>query len=67
MWNILILIIALHWLQILLSFRYSNQYVDKEALLYLIMANEILHVLHPNIVTIAEDVSFDVLFINLDT
>ncbi|XP_004513877.1 1,4-alpha-glucan-branching enzyme 3, chloroplastic/amyloplastic [Cicer arietinum] len=34
---------------------YSNQYVDKDALLYLILANEILHVLYPNIVTIAED------------
>ncbi|KAI5409259.1 hypothetical protein KIW84_054894 [Lathyrus oleraceus] len=37
---------------------YSNQYVDKDALLYLIMANEILHVLHPNIVTIAEDATY---------
>lgn len=37
--------------------RYYNQYVDKDALLYLILANEILHVLHPNIITIAEDVS----------
>ncbi|XP_075483299.1 1,4-alpha-glucan-branching enzyme 3, chloroplastic/amyloplastic [Primulina tabacum] len=34
---------------------YCNQYVDKDALLYLILANEILHVLHPDIVTIAED------------
>ncbi|CAK9163920.1 unnamed protein product [Ilex paraguariensis] len=34
---------------------YCNQYVDKDALLYLIFANEILHALHPNIVTIAED------------
>ncbi|KAL8127331.1 1,4-alpha-glucan-branching enzyme 3, chloroplastic/amyloplastic [Apium graveolens] len=34
---------------------YYNQYVDKDALLYLILANEILHVLHPNIITIAED------------
>ncbi|PNY03583.1 1,4-alpha-glucan-branching enzyme/amyloplastic protein, partial [Trifolium pratense] len=37
---------------------YSNQYVDREALLYLIMANEILHVLYPNIVTIAEDATY---------
>lgn len=37
--------------------RYCNQYVDKDALMYLILANEILHVLHPNIITIAEDVS----------
>ncbi|CAK8565634.1 unnamed protein product [Lathyrus sativus] len=37
---------------------YSNQYVDKDALLYLIMANEILHVLYPNIVTIAEDATY---------
>ncbi|XP_058788144.1 1,4-alpha-glucan-branching enzyme 3, chloroplastic/amyloplastic [Vicia villosa] len=37
---------------------YSNQYVDKDALLYLIMANEILHVLHPNIITIAEDATY---------
>ncbi|XP_011097853.1 1,4-alpha-glucan-branching enzyme 3, chloroplastic/amyloplastic [Sesamum indicum] len=36
---------------------YCNQYVDKDAFLYLILANEILHVLHPNIVTIAEDVT----------
>ncbi|PIN01725.1 1,4-alpha-glucan branching enzyme/starch branching enzyme II [Handroanthus impetiginosus] len=36
---------------------YCNQYVDKEALLYLVLANEILHVLHPNVVTIAEDVT----------
>lgn len=34
---------------------YCNQYVDKDALMYLILANEILHVLHPNIITIAED------------
>ncbi|KAK6154438.1 hypothetical protein DH2020_008686 [Rehmannia glutinosa] len=34
---------------------YCNQYVDNDALMYLILANEILHVLHPNIVTIAED------------
>ncbi|XP_042950492.1 1,4-alpha-glucan-branching enzyme 3, chloroplastic/amyloplastic isoform X2 [Carya illinoinensis] len=36
---------------------YCNQYVDKDALLYLILANEILHYLHPHIVTIAEDVT----------
>ncbi|KAK6132859.1 hypothetical protein DH2020_033390 [Rehmannia glutinosa] len=36
---------------------YCNQYVDNDALMYLILANEILHVLHPNIVTIAEDVT----------
>ncbi|KAG8365096.1 hypothetical protein BUALT_Bualt18G0068700 [Buddleja alternifolia] len=36
---------------------YCNQYVDTDALLYLILANEILHVLHPNVVTIAEDVT----------
>ncbi|GMN51639.1 hypothetical protein TIFTF001_020786 [Ficus carica] len=34
---------------------YCNQYVDRDALLYLILANEILHGLHPNIITIAED------------
>ncbi|CAH9052584.1 unnamed protein product [Cuscuta epithymum] len=34
---------------------YCNQYVDKDALLYLMLANEILHTLHPNIITIAED------------
>ncbi|OIT00448.1 PREDICTED: 1,4-alpha-glucan-branching enzyme 3, chloroplastic/amyloplastic isoform X1 [Nicotiana attenuata] len=34
---------------------YCNQYVDKEALLYLILANEVLHALHPNVITIAED------------
>ncbi|GJT50096.1 Toll/interleukin-1 receptor domain-containing protein [Tanacetum coccineum] len=32
-----------------------NQYVDRSALLYLILANETLHALHPNIITIAED------------
>lgn len=37
---------------------YCNQYVDRDALMYLILANEILHVLHPNIITIAEDVSY---------
>ncbi|KAJ6833770.1 1,4-alpha-glucan-branching enzyme 3, chloroplastic/amyloplastic isoform X1 [Iris pallida] len=37
---------------------YCNQYVDKDALIYLILANEMLHELHPNIVTIAEDVTF---------
>ncbi|WJX31671.1 1,4-alpha-glucan-branching enzyme 3, chloroplastic/amyloplastic [Trifolium repens] len=37
---------------------YSNQYVDRDALLYLIIANEILHVLYPNIVTIAEDATY---------
>ena len=31
-------------------------------MLYLILANEILHALHPNIVTIAEDVSIPVRF-----
>lgn len=34
---------------------YCNQYVDKDALIYLILANEMLHHLHPNIITIAED------------
>ncbi|XP_010252481.1 PREDICTED: 1,4-alpha-glucan-branching enzyme 3, chloroplastic/amyloplastic [Nelumbo nucifera] len=34
---------------------YCNQYVDKDALIYLILANEILHELHPGIITIAED------------
>ncbi|GLT57511.1 hypothetical protein SLA2020_304790 [Shorea laevis] len=37
---------------------YSSQYVDREALMYLILANEILHALHPNIITIAEDATF---------
>ncbi|XP_061363910.1 1,4-alpha-glucan-branching enzyme 3, chloroplastic/amyloplastic [Gastrolobium bilobum] len=37
---------------------YCNQYVDKDALLYLILANEILHFFHPNIVTIAEDATY---------
>uniref|UniRef100_A0A7N0U247 1,4-alpha-glucan branching enzyme n=1 Tax=Kalanchoe fedtschenkoi TaxID=63787 RepID=A0A7N0U247_KALFE len=36
---------------------FCNQYVDKDALNYLILANEILHYLHPHIVTIAEDVT----------
>ncbi|XVE50704.1 hypothetical protein DITRI_Ditri01bG0184600 [Diplodiscus trichospermus] len=37
---------------------YCNQYVDKDALMYLILANEILHALHPNIITIAEDATY---------
>ncbi|XP_057795278.1 1,4-alpha-glucan-branching enzyme 3, chloroplastic/amyloplastic [Salvia miltiorrhiza] len=37
---------------------YCNQYVDKDALLYLILVNEILHILHPNVLTIAEDATF---------
>ncbi|XP_010926176.1 1,4-alpha-glucan-branching enzyme 3, chloroplastic/amyloplastic isoform X2 [Elaeis guineensis] len=37
---------------------YCNQYVDKDALIYLILANEMLHDLHPNIITIAEDATF---------
>lgn len=46
------------WFNFLLfvHFRYCNQYVDKDALLYLIAANEMLHLLHPNVITIAEDV-----------
>ncbi|XP_072984294.1 1,4-alpha-glucan-branching enzyme 3, chloroplastic/amyloplastic isoform X2 [Typha latifolia] len=36
---------------------YCNQYVDKDALIYLILANEMLHELHPDIITIAEDVT----------
>ena len=39
------------------DYRYCNQYVDKDALIYLILANEMLHELHPDIITIAEDVS----------
>ncbi|XP_042477781.1 1,4-alpha-glucan-branching enzyme 3, chloroplastic/amyloplastic [Macadamia integrifolia] len=34
---------------------YCNQYVDKDALIFLILANEMLHELHPGIITIAED------------
>ncbi|CAL1354143.1 unnamed protein product [Linum trigynum] len=34
---------------------YCNQYVDKDALQYLMFANELLHAIHPNIITIAED------------
>ncbi|XP_023535701.1 1,4-alpha-glucan-branching enzyme 3, chloroplastic/amyloplastic [Cucurbita pepo subsp. pepo] len=37
---------------------FCNQYVDKDALLYLMLANEILHGLHPNIITIAEDATY---------
>ncbi|XP_040380868.1 1,4-alpha-glucan-branching enzyme 3, chloroplastic/amyloplastic isoform X2 [Oryza brachyantha] len=37
---------------------YYNQYVDKDALIYLIIANEMLHELHPDIITIAEDATF---------
>ncbi|KAJ4894130.1 hypothetical protein Rs2_20924 [Raphanus sativus] len=37
---------------------YCNQYVDRDALMYLIMANEILHDLHPDIITIAEDATY---------
>lgn len=42
--------------------RFCNQYVDKDALTYLILANEMLHELNPDIITIAEDVSSDPLF-----
>ncbi|ERN18385.1 hypothetical protein AMTR_s00055p00224220 [Amborella trichopoda] len=37
---------------------YGNQYVDKDALIYLILANDMLHELHPHIITIAEDATF---------
>ncbi|KAJ3686088.1 hypothetical protein LUZ61_015252 [Rhynchospora tenuis] len=37
---------------------YCNQYVDKDALIYLILANEMLHDLHPDIITIAEDATY---------
>ncbi|KAI9403025.1 hypothetical protein POPTR_001G359200v4 [Populus trichocarpa] len=37
---------------------YCNQHVDKDAFLYLILANELLHTLHPDIITIAEDATF---------
>ncbi|OMP04391.1 hypothetical protein COLO4_09700 [Corchorus olitorius] len=37
---------------------YCNQYVDKDASMYLMLANEILHFFHPNIITIAEDATF---------
>ncbi|KAJ3090285.1 alpha-1,4-glucan branching enzyme [Quaeritorhiza haematococci] len=36
---------------------YFGESVDVEALVYLMLANKIMHELHPNIVTIAEDVS----------
>ncbi|BBN06440.1 1,4-alpha-glucan branching enzyme [Marchantia polymorpha subsp. ruderalis] len=36
---------------------FCNQYVDKDAQIYLMLANEMLHQLNPNIVTIAEDVT----------
>lgn len=37
---------------------FCNQYVDQDAQLYLILANEMLHKLNPNIVTIAEDTTY---------
>ncbi|MCO5595808.1 hypothetical protein L7F22_049857 [Adiantum nelumboides] len=37
---------------------FCNQYVDQDAQVYLILANEMLHKLNPNIVTIAEDTTF---------
>lgn len=37
---------------------YCNQYVDKDALIYLSLANEMLHQLSPNMITIAEDATF---------
>ncbi|XP_020088911.1 1,4-alpha-glucan-branching enzyme 3, chloroplastic/amyloplastic-like [Ananas comosus] len=37
---------------------FCNQYVDKDALTYLILANEMLHELNPDIITIAEDATF---------
>lgn len=36
---------------------YCNQYVDRDAQIYLILANEMLHKLNPHIITIAEDAS----------
>jgi 1,4-alpha-glucan branching enzyme len=42
--------------QVLFYCSYCNQHVDKDAFLYLILANELLHTLHPDIITIAEDV-----------
>jgi hypothetical protein len=36
---------------------YCNQYVDKEALVYLCLANDLLHQLSPDMITIAEDVN----------
>ncbi|KAL2634992.1 hypothetical protein R1flu_006471 [Riccia fluitans] len=36
---------------------FCNQYVDKDAQIYLMCANEMLHQLNPNLVTIAEDVT----------
>lgn len=36
---------------------YFGGSVDMEAVTYLMLANEIMHTLHPNIITIAEDVS----------
>ncbi|GFP87564.1 1 4-alpha-glucan-branching enzyme 3 chloroplastic/amyloplastic [Phtheirospermum japonicum] len=51
---------------------YCNHYVDREALLYIMLANEILHEIHPNIVTIAEDIigcihSLNVIFLIIET
>ncbi|KAH7428431.1 hypothetical protein KP509_09G001300 [Ceratopteris richardii] len=37
---------------------FCNQYVDQDAQNYLILANEMLHTLNPNIITIAEDTTF---------
>lgn len=37
---------------------YCNQYVDRDALIYLILANEMLHQLNPSIITIAEDATY---------
>ncbi|XP_038689237.1 1,4-alpha-glucan-branching enzyme 3, chloroplastic/amyloplastic isoform X2 [Tripterygium wilfordii] len=37
---------------------YCNQYVDKDAMLYTVLANELLHTLHPSIITIAEDATY---------
>ncbi|KAG6479914.1 hypothetical protein ZIOFF_063390 [Zingiber officinale] len=40
------------------NIEYCNQYVDKDALIYLTLANEMLHELYPDIITIAEDATF---------
>ncbi|WCJ32967.1 1 4-alpha-glucan-branching enzyme [Euphorbia peplus] len=37
---------------------YCNQDVDSDALVYLSLANELLHTLHPDVITIAEDSTF---------
>ena len=44
-------------LLLLLNISYFNEHVEEDAIIYLILANEMLHELRHDIITIADDVS----------